>query len=262
MRQLALLAVALAVAGCIEPPAAAPAEAAADADAAGHVHAHALHAFEGRLSGTPAAPTSEEFPFEIPAGTTEIRANLSWASEASAIELALLDPEGEEVETGFAETPTSRALATVHPPQPGGWKLRVTAMRALDEAFEASVVVADGLPESRAISETYEIVPRLPARDLARAVQSGGFAEINLILEEGASFEYAWTSTGPVYFNIHYHADGATERGVEETATELSGNFTAPFLQVFSLLWRNEGLTPVTVEAQVEGVMREHSRTR
>lgn len=262
MRPLLLLALSLAAAGCIQAPDPQPSEAAPVPDAPGHVHAHALHTFDGRLTATPAAPVVEEFPFAVPAGTTEVRANLSWLSEAAALELALVSPEGKEIESGFAETPTSRALATVHPPQPGNWTLRVTAVRALDEAFVTNAVIADGLPELRTIEGSYEVVPRLPVRELARAAQSGGFAEINLILDEGASFDYSWKSSGPVYFNIHYHGEGGTERAVEETTTGLAGNFTAPFLQVFSLLWRNEGATPVTVDGEVEGVMREHSRTR
>lgn len=262
MRILVLLILPLVVAGCVQVPASEKTSLGNEDDALSHVHAHALHAFDGRLTGTPAAPVFESFEFPVPAGTTEIRANLTWASRAAVLELALLDPNGDEVETGFGETPTSRALATVQPPEPGNWTLRVTAVRALDEAFLANAVIADGSPEFREIQDTYEVEPRLPQRELARAVQPGGYAEVNLILEPGASFAYGWTSSAPVYFNIHYHADGATERAVETTETELAGNFTAPFLQVFSLLWRNEGLTPVTVDAQVEGVFREHSRTR
>lgn len=219
--------------------------------------------FTDRISGSVAAAGRLAFDLAVPAGATELRAALAWTSEAAALDVVLRDPAGEEVERGFAESATRRAFATVDPPAPGTWVLEVVSTNAQDEPFTLDAAVTAATATAQTIEDAYALPMRFPLREVARVVQpASGFAEINLILEEGQGFNYTWTSTQPVYFNIHYHDSGQTVRAVEENTTSLEGAFTAPFRQVFSLLWRNDQPLDATVEAAVEGVFREHSRTR
>lgn len=248
-----LAAVVLLIAGCLTP---APAEDGASAEAAPYFLSES---FEGNVAGTPNAPGEAEHAFTVPPNATHVRANLSWSDERAALALILVDPDGNE-DAGFAESPTRRSLAAVAP-QPGEWKLRVTTAQGLDTAYAADVVVTDAPAANTTIPFAYAVDTRIPVRELAQ-FQHGGYAEVNLVLEKGASFSYAWTSDAPVYFNIHYHADGKTERAVEERTDALEGEFTAPLDQVFSLLWRNESPGTANVEGSVGGVFYEHSRTR
>lgn len=253
-----VLLVAAALSGCLASPSAPQG---LPADAAGAVRLLQEHPFSGSVSGSPATPGMEAFAFEVPAGATEIRAQLTWGSDAAVLGMTLKDPSGEENERGFRQGPTSSAFATVEPPSPGEWTLEVTSTQARDEAFDVAVTVSDAVATAQTIEERYAIPMRVPVRELA-SLQQDGFAEINLILDEGQSFNYTWASDQTVYFNIHYHDDGATVRAVEENTTSLEGAFTAPFRQVFSLLWRNPGPLPANVETTVGGTFREHSRTQ
>lgn len=215
--------------------------------------------FEGTVAGSAASPGETEHTFTVLPNVTHVRANLSWTDEQAALALVLVDPDGNE-DAGFAESPTRRSLAAVAP-KPGEWKLRVTTAQAIDTAYTADVFVTDAPAGNSTIDFAYSVDMRVPVREAAQ-FQHGGYAEVNLILDEGASFAYAWTSDAPVYFNIHYHADGKTERAVEERTDALEGEFTAPLDQVFSLLWRNESPGTANVEGKVVGVFYEHSRTR
>lgn len=257
-RAMPALLLAAALAGCLGGSSPQPSELPGAASAFPLVQA-----FEGRVTGTPASPGTQAFDLDVPEGATEVRAVLTWPDEGAVLDVVLRDPAGDEVERGFAEAATRRAFATVDPPAAGTWTLEVVSTQAQDAAFTLEAAVTDARATAQAIEDTYALPMRFPVREVARVLQpASGFAEINLVLEEGQGFDFAWTSTQTTYFNIHYHDSGQTVRAVEENTTELDGSFTAPFRQVFSLLWRNDQPMEATVEARVEGVFREHSRTR
>lgn len=247
MRTLAA-ALAVLAAGCLAPAAAAVAG------------VHLSETFTGALTATAAHPAEAEHTFLVPPNATHLRANLSWMSDRAALSLVLVDPDGNE-DGGFGESPTRQSLGVVGAPRPGEWTLKVVSAQAFGEAYTADVFVTDEEPALTKIDVAYAVDTRVPVREVAR-YQHGGYAEVNLVMREGDSFAYAWTSSQPVYFNIHYHADGKTERAAEERVSELDGTFTAPLDQVFSLLWRNENPGTADVEATVEGTFFEHSRTR
>lgn len=262
MRSLSLLAFGLLLLpGCItsEPTAIQPADAEqADGQTA---FDEVVEKFHGVLTGATAQGVSQAFPFEVPPGTTAIKARLAWSSPEANLGLVLQDPKDRVVESGFRETATTRAFATVEPPSPGRWTLRVLANRAIQEPFEAQVAVTARSADHSRIEERYQIQPLVSPSGVF-LVSPVGFAEVNLILEAGQSFNYTWTSDQPVYFNIHYHDGDQTVTSVEKRGTSDTGTFVAPERQVFSPLWENEAPTPVTVHAKVDGVFREHSRTR
>jgi hypothetical protein len=217
--------------------------------------------FDGTLDGSPLESGVAEFPVELPTEAAAFSARLGWSDERADLELLLLDTDGEQVDQGFAESATTRAFTTAAPLRAGNWTLRVMAERAVATTFQLEAVATFAPAGRMVIEQSYEIETRIPVRELA-SLQQGGFAEINLVMEPNERFNFTWTASQPVYFNVHYHDDGETQRPIEERADRLDGNFTAPIRQVFSLLWRNENPTPVTVEATVDGVFREHSRTR
>ncbi|MEP3919304.1 transmembrane anchor protein [Ascidiaceihabitans sp.] len=79
--------------------------------------------------------------------------------------------------------------------------------------------------------------------------------EIKATMEEGATLNYAWTSTGGrVNFDLHAHADGENvtyEKGRGQTSGE--GSFEPPFAGDHGWFWRNRDDEAVTVTLQLRG---------
>lgn len=232
------------LAGCAAPNGAEPSGADPVADAA---FAPVSYEFDGEfLAGGVDAPVA--FPFEVPMGAGEVEALLTWTIPGAILQFQLLGPDGAVVADGWAENGMRRYVTTTGPPPAGNWSAVVTAERGADVHFALDVTARLAVPYGP-IAQTY-------------SVAAGAFAEVNLNMVPGDSFEYDWSADGELYFNVHYHAPGGTERPIEYTGTAHEGNFTAPANEVYSLLLRNEGLLPVSVDVSVDGTYRLHSMTR
>jgi hypothetical protein len=87
--------------------------------------------------------------------------------------------------------------------------------------------------------------------------------EIKATMEEGATLNYAWTSTGGrVNFDLHAHADGENvtyEKGRGQTSGE--GSFETPFAGDHGWFWRNRDDEAVTVTLQLRGAYSEIVRS-
>ncbi len=87
--------------------------------------------------------------------------------------------------------------------------------------------------------------------------------EIKATMEEGATLNYAWTSTGGrVNFDLHAHADGDSvtyEKGRGQTSGE--GSFETPFAGDHGWFWRNRDDEAVTVTLQLRGAYSEIVRS-
>ncbi len=188
------------------------------------------------------------YTFEVPEGATEIEGILTWTIPGAVLDFILLDPSGEEAADGWGESRNHRYVTTTKPVIPGNWSAVITIDQGIDVHYDFAVQARIGEPFGP-ISVTYEVQPNT-------------FAEINFNMVPGDHFTFEWTATEEVYFNVHYHANGSTERPFEYTGTDMSDNFTAPNNEVYSMLWRNNGVLPVTVTASVDGVYRLHSMTR
>lgn len=203
--------------------------------------------FQGEfLAGGVDQPHAYTFP--VPNGTTEVMGLLTWSIPGADLSFQLVDPDGEVQATGWAESGQHQYVTTTHPPTPGNWTVVVTAEQGADVHYEMAIEARKGEPFGP-IEQTYTVDPQ-------------GFVEINLNMAPGDAFTFDWQADGELAFNVHYHADGETERPIEHTGTELAGNFSAPRTQVYSLLWSNEGALPVEVTASVDGSYRLHSMTR
>ncbi len=190
----------------------------------------------------------QEFTFDVPAGATEVAALLTWSMPGAILDFQLFDPMGEEAADGWGESPYHRYVTTTRTPEPGEWTARVSIEQGVDAHFDLQVEARQGAHWGP-IAVTYTV----PVDD---------FVEINLNMVPGDGFNFTWASNNALYFNVHYHADGQTERPIEARGTSMEGNFRAPDTQVYSLLWRNEGVLPVEVEVAVDGTYRLHSMTR
>lgn len=234
------------VAGCVGAPGDEEG-AQADPGADGEAFEPEAYTFEDTFL---AGGTGEEHThaFRVPNGTTEVMGQLAWTGPGAQLEFQLVNPEGEAVADGWAESEDHRYVTTTHPPEPGRWTAVVTAEQGANVPYTLDVEAREGEPYG-SIERTFTIQPQ-------------DFAEVNLNMEPGDRFVFAWEATGEVYFNVHYHDDGETDRPIEHTGTELEGNFSAPVTQVYSPVWVNEGPLPVDVEVSIDGDYRLHSMTR
>lgn len=264
MRSLALALCALLLAGCVsEPPGAGSMP---EASAPAGAPWQRVHVFDG-VQGPRAAPVAYEF--DVPEGSEQIEVLLTWREPAAQLGFRLLDAMGEEAATGWNEAPNRAYVTTTHPVTRGAWTLEVFADQALAADYAATVRVTSDAPDHGPISTTFVIPPRSPvralppeARTLVPSVGPRDFAEVNLNMDAGDAFNFSWTSTDPVYFNVHYHGKDGTERPIETRGDASEGSFVANMTEVYALLWRNEGTSEVEVTLVLDGSYRLHSMTR
>ncbi|MBW3582924.1 MAG: hypothetical protein KY455_07485 [Euryarchaeota archaeon] len=244
-----------------------PTPAGAPATTEGPVLSPAVYEFKDRFLAA-GAEEPKVFPFDVPENATEVEGLLVWTTTAAVLDFRLLDPAGEEAADGWGESKSHRYVTTTASVTPGTWKAEVTISRGVDVGFALQVTARIAEPYG-AIEETFTIPARNPARDLpgdlrgtVYPILDRDYAEVNLNMVPGDGFAYTWNADGEVYFNVHYHKEGATERPIEKRTDQDEGNFTADASEVYALLWRNEGSEPVTVTLKMDGVYRLHSMTR
>ncbi|WP_422376604.1 transmembrane anchor protein [Roseibium sp.] len=83
----------------------------------------------------------------------------------------------------------------------------------------------------------------------------GEYTEIKLVMVEGNSAEYEWsTDGGRINYDLHAHGGGKSvdyKKGRGETSGE--GNFEAPFAGDHGWFWRNRDKVDVTVTLKTRG---------
>lgn len=226
-----------------------------------------MHDFEGQIPA--AGGDVASYPFEVPEGAAQIEALLTWREPAAQLGFRLLDPVGEEAAAGWNEAPNRAYVTNTHPVVPGMWTIEIFADRAVTADYSATVKVTSDAPDHGPIRATFVVPPQDPSRLLpagARgtipSVTSRDYAEVDLNMEPNDSFTFSWTSTSPVYFNVHYHGADGTERPIEERTDALDGSFVASMTEVYALLWRNEDASDVEITLELDGSYRLHSMTR
>ncbi|HET6404931.1 MAG TPA: PPC domain-containing protein [Candidatus Thermoplasmatota archaeon] len=255
MRALALLLACALAAGCLadEAPEPTPREETQTDDAGTR---EVTQQFTGSATGTPAQPFSQDFAFEVPRGAVGVYGNLSWQKPpidapfglADTFDFALLDPRGEVVAEGYPDVNGHLVVVTVEPPRPGTWTFRVSANVAANTPFVVDAGAILIVPDDNVIIKAIELGPR-------------SFYEVNLILEEGASFSFSFNSSAPVRWDIHSHPPEGLKEWETGEGTTGSASFTAPARDVFSILWENTGALPVQLDFEVHGTFRVHSHS-
>ena len=212
--------------------------------------------FSGSATATPAQPFSEDFSFDVPRGAVGVNGTLAWDRPpvdaplglADTFEFALLDPDGEVVAEGYPDVDGHLVVVTLDPPRPGTWTFRVASSVAADTRFTVDAVAELIVPDDNAVVKSLELGQR-------------SFYEVNLILEEGASFSFSFNASAHVVWDIHSHPpEGLKEWEAGEGTTGASA-FTAPSRDVFSILWSNEGALPVELSFEIYGKFRIHSHS-
>lgn len=87
-------------------------------------------------------------------------------------------------------------------------------------------------------------------------------AEIKLVMQEGASARYTWSSSGGrINFDIHADRPGVSYHGYGKGSSQREeGVLTAAFTGNHGWFWRNRSGAPVTITLRTEGTYTEVKR--
>ncbi|MGB1696867.1 MAG: hypothetical protein ACPHK8_00535 [Thermoplasmatota archaeon] len=177
----------------------------------------------GTLTTTPVAPTTATGTFVM---ADVVSATALFIGEG--LQLELVAPDG-----------TTHGAGTL-PVVPGQWQYEVSAQLALGVQWSLSVEMTTGDASTGYLQETVAIAP-------------SQFFEINTQMPGNGTFCWDWTSSADVAFDVHSHFDGEVQYLVEKTASEDRGCFTNDREGGYSLLWANEGASPVSLTYKVWG---------
>ena len=242
--------VSLALAGCVADevmPADAPVtEVETDAASLRPIEA----SFTGSVSGTPLEAGVEEFFFEVPQGAVGINGTLTWASPVARMGLELVDPYGELVETGYPAQDGMLVVATVEPPASGKWTFRVLGELPAPVDFTLAAVAELIVPADNEVVKTIELRG------------GAGFYEVNMIMEENATFTFSFNATEPINWDVHSHPESGVKYWQEGTDASAAGSFTAPERGIYSILFHNENPLPVDMTFELRGAFRLHSHAQ
>lgn len=244
VRLLVLCALVLA-AGCVSAPApeaAPPPDQQTDAAGLREITARV----DGTATATPVMPFVREVPFEVPAAAVGVNGTLRVLDPVARFSLVLLDARGEVAAEGYRDENGDLVVVTVDPPRAGTWTFVITAQLAADAAYTLDAAAQLLVPDDNLVRRSIEL-------------GQASFYELNMILEEGATFSWAWNASAPVRWDVHSHPEGGVKIWEEGEGTSGAGSFTAPARAVYSILWENPGAFPVDLDVHVQGRFRVHS---
>jgi hypothetical protein len=234
---------ALVLAGCAAP---APAPTTPPAnETTGDAHTRAIEAsFSGTALATPVQPFAQSFALDVPQGAVGVNATLAWGDAVSRFSLALVDPDGEVAATGYPEADGRIVAATVEPPRSGTWTLKVGATLAANVPFRLDAAAELIVPDDNVVRASKQLQ---------------GFNEVNVIMEENASFSFSFNASQPIHWDVHSHPEGGVKYWMEGTDASKQGSFTAPARGIYSLLFANDQPIPVDFAFEMRGRFRLHS---
>ena len=89
-------------------------------------------------------------------------------------------------------------------------------------------------------------------KTFTHTIKPRGIAEECFKLPAGQSIGYAFESSAPADFNIHFHRGNDVAYPVKaDGARSASDRFTAPSTEEFCLMWTNRTLEMVTVKGRL-----------
>ncbi len=207
-------------------------------------------------SATSGAPPSVG-EFDVALGATQLEAYLYTSAiplvgSPSVYELRLISPSGA-VFTGVTD-PTSHdptaaeinsdVVVNVKGPEIGRWSYEVRATAGVAANWELAITVTG--PEGLELTKVIQF--------------TGGFYEINTVMQEGADMNWDWSvEGGESDFNVHQHVAGQTVYPVRGTYSENNGTYIAEEDGGVSIMWENAGNEPITLTFRVWGNFTLHS---
>ncbi len=91
-------------------------------------------------------------------------------------------------------------------------------------------------------------------RDQSVTIDPGQFHEVNLQIKTGDEINWEWHSDSALSFDLHAHNDqGGSDVYASTTGTNHAGKHVTTHNHVHSLMWVNNGNTPVAVQYDLWG---------
>lgn len=145
----------------------------------------------GAITGTPAQAGEAVQALEVPPDTREVRFDLAWASQAAALRLEVLDPDGQPADIQPA-TAATRVAGVLAAPAPGTWTVRVLADRAVAEEYQLAIALDVEQRFTSRFEGTLEVPAGEPVEMLLRLPAGGRFR-----------YDYALAMGGGLTFSVH-----------------------------------------------------------
>lgn len=182
--------------------------------------------------------------------------------------------------TGIAVAVASALLVTVVlPAEYGVYPTRVGSLLGLTEMGRIKMqLAAEAEAEETAAPPAAAPVPAASAAPNAASATAGApatrtdetvltlapdqGAEIKLVMEEGASVRYVWSSSGGrINYDIHADRPGTPYHGYGKGSSQREeGELVAAFTGSHGWFWRNRTGEPVTITLQTTGAYSEVKR--
>lgn len=148
-------------------------------------------------------------------------------------------------------------------PTGSGKALGLTRMATGDDAAEDAPVspAAASAPAIAVPAQTQANIARAtPFRSDEKTVtlEPGKGIEVKARMKAGDSFNFRWTSTGPVRADMHGEPVGGkedefTDYWKQKDIASSQGSFTAPFAGTHGWYWKNREDKPITVTVRLDG---------
>ncbi len=148
-------------------------------------------------------------------------------------------------------------------PTGSGKALGLTRMATGDDAAEDATVspAAASAPAIAVPAQTQANIARTtPFRTDEKTVtlEPGKGIEVKARMKAGDSFNFRWTSTGPVRADMHGEPVGGkedefTDYWKQKDIASSQGSFTAPFAGTHGWYWKNREDKPITVTVRLDG---------
>ncbi len=131
---------------------------------------------------------------------------------------------------------------------------------AVDDATPSTMPAAAPVAVAVAAQTQANIARATPFRSDEKTVilAPGKGIEVKARMQAGDSFNFRWTSTGPVRADMHGEPTGGkedefTDYWKQKDITSSQGSFTAPFAGTHGWYWKNREDKPVTVTVKLDG---------
>lgn len=148
-------------------------------------------------------------------------------------------------------------------PTGSGKALGLTRMATGDDAAEDAPVspAAASAPAIAVPAQTQANIARAtPFRSDEKTVtlEPGKGIEVKARMKAGDSFNFRWTSTGPVRADMHGEPVGGkedefTDYWKQKDIASSQGSFTAPYAGTHGWYWKNREDKPITVTVRLDG---------
>lgn len=180
--------------------------------------------------------------FEVVEGTLSLNATLLWNPTQACVRLNFVSPGNDTIPaTACSPSPgTGTRVVEVAAPATGTWQYQVDTTFPTPVAWQLSIRMPVQPGDETLLANSVTITP-------------GTFYEINTEMPLNGTFNWDWTTTAQVHFNIHSHFNGQVQDHLDKDASSDKGNFTNDKAGGYSLMWENTGTLPVTLDYKVWG---------